>query len=188
MVIPVAIVVMRLQTNLQRKLWAITVFVCRLVYVLLSSVPNTIKSTDIFRVWVPTWIHLSLYIKFIQRGRVNIDIVPTMVTEELWVALALVSASTPVLMRVAKKFTTFGMTLTTSMAYGSRGEGNSKDSSTGRRRTGFRPDDVTNTSHVDAHMLKTMNEGASIGSTAESQIGILRQVDFQVSSETKEHM
>jgi len=32
MVIPVGIIVMKLQTNLQKKIWAITVFVCRLVY------------------------------------------------------------------------------------------------------------------------------------------------------------
>jgi hypothetical protein len=32
MVIPVTIIVMKLQTSLQRKLWAIAVFVCRLVY------------------------------------------------------------------------------------------------------------------------------------------------------------
>jgi hypothetical protein len=124
-------------------------------------------------------MHLSFYIRFIRSGRNNIDIVPTIITEELWVGLALVSASTPVLMRVAKKFTTSGMTLTTSMAYGS------KDSRSDRRRAGFRPDDVTNSSHVDTHMMKGMNEGASIGSNAESHIGILRQVDFEVSSETK---
>jgi hypothetical protein len=114
-------------------------------------------------------------------GRNNIDIVPTMITEELWIALALVSASTPVLMRVAKKFTTSGMMVSTTRGYGS------KSGSSHQKRTGFRPDDVTNTSHVDAHMLKSMHEGASIGSNADSHIGILRQVDFQVSSETKEN-
>lgn len=181
MVIPVGNIVMKLQTNLQRKMWAITVFVCRLVYALsVGLLSGTIKRTDNDRIWIPIWMHLSLYIQFIRSGRNNIDIVPTMITEELWVALALVSASTPVLMRVAKKFTTSGMTLSTTMAYGSKG------SSSHQRRTGFRPDDVTNTSLVNTHMLKSMNEGASIGSTAESHVGILRQVDFQVSSETKE--
>jgi hypothetical protein len=114
-------------------------------------------------------------------GRNNIDIVPTMITEELWVALALVSASTPVLMRVAKKFTGPGVTLNTTRGYGS------KSNSSKQKSTGFRPDDVTNTSHVDTHMLKRMHEGASIGSNADSHIGILRQVDFQVSSENKEN-
>lgn len=131
------------------------------------------------RVWIPTWMHLSFYLRFMKSGRTNIDIVPTMVAEELWVALALVSASTPVLMRVAKKFTTSGIAFTTTRGYGS------KLSSSNQRRTGFRPDDVSNTSRVDAHMLKSMNEGASIASNAESHVGILRQVDFQVLSETK---
>jgi hypothetical protein len=130
-------------------------------------------------IWVPAWLHLSVYIEFHRNGRSNIDIVPTMINEMLWVALALVSASTPVLMRVAKKFTTSGITLTTSMAYAS------KESRGDPKRPGFRPDDVTNTSQIDTHMMKNMHEGASIGSNADSHIGILRQVDFQVSSENK---
>ncbi|KAF7511449.1 hypothetical protein GJ744_004638 [Endocarpon pusillum] len=162
MVIPVAIIVMRLQTNLQKKIWAITVFVCRLV------------------VWVPMWMHLAFYLRFLRSGRNNIDIVPTMITEELWVALALVLTSTPVLMRVAKKFTTSGITLSTSKAYGSR------ESSSNQKKTGFRPDDVTNSSQVDTHRMRNLNEGASIESRAESQVGILRQVDFQISSESKD--
>lgn len=138
-----------------------------------------IKNADGRRIWAPLWMHLSFYIQFIQSGRTNIDIVPTIITEELWVGIALVSASTPVLMRVAKRFTTSGVVLTTTNGYGSR------ETASNQKRTGFRPDDVTNTSHVDAQMLKGMNEGASVGSTAESHVGILRQVDFQVSSETK---
>ena len=177
MVIPVTIIVMNLQTNIQRKLWAIAVFVCRLVYVFTTRLVRL--PTNKCSVWVPLWMHLSFYIQFDQSGRTNIDIVPTVVTEELWVALALVSASIPVLMRVAKKFTTCGIILSTTMQYGSR------QTSSNHRGTIFRPDDVTSTSHVDAHMMKGMNEGASIGSTTESHIGILRQVEFQVSSETK---
>lgn len=161
LVIPVGIIVMRLQTNLQKKIWAITVFMCRLV------------------VWIPAWLHLSAYIHFLRNGRNNIDIVPTMINEILWVGLALVSASTPVLMRVAKKFTTSGAIFTMSTGYGS------KDSRGDPRRPGFRPDNVTNTSQVDTHMMKSMHEGASIGSNADSHVGILRQVDFQVSSENR---
>jgi hypothetical protein len=138
------------------------------------------KTTDGYSVWVPLWMHLSFYIRFIRSGRPNIDIVPTIVMEELWLALALVSASTPVLMRVAKKFTTSGITISTTMQYGSRNASNNH-----RGGTGFRPDDVANTNHIDAHMMKGMNEGASIGSNAESHVGILRQVEFQVSSEHK---
>jgi hypothetical protein len=120
--------------------------------------------------------------KFVKNGRTNIDVIPSIVTEELWVTLALVSASTPVLMRVAKKFTTSGIALGTTVASSSK----SKEVSAHQRRTGFRPDNVTNSSHVDTQMMKGMGEGASIGSTAESHVGILRQVDFQVSSETKD--
>jgi hypothetical protein len=40
MVIPVGIIVMKLQTNLQKKIWAITVFVCRLVYASTQSAPR----------------------------------------------------------------------------------------------------------------------------------------------------
>lgn len=145
-----------------------------------SSFPTMIKCTNSCRVWVPMWIHLAFYLRFLRSGRNNIDIVPAMITEELWVALALVSASTPVLMRVAKKFTTSGVILSTSKGYGSR------ESSSNQRRTGFRPDDVTNSSHCDTHMMRNLNEGASIESRAESQVGILRQVDFQISSESKE--
>jgi len=139
-----------------------------------------IRYTDNHSIWIPLWLHLSLYIQFMRTGRNNIDIVPTIITEEFWIALALVSASTPVLMRVAKKFTAPGVTLNTARGYGS------KSGSNKQKTTGFRPDDVTNTSHVDTHMLKRMHEGASIGSNADSHTGILRQVDFQVSSETKD--
>lgn len=87
---------------------------------LLWGFPDTIRGTDKHSVWVPTWMHLSFYIEFFRSGRNNIDIVPTMVTEELWVALSLVSASKPVLMRVAKKFITSGVTFTTTISYGSK--------------------------------------------------------------------
>jgi hypothetical protein len=40
MVIPVGVIVMRLQTNLPKKIWAITVFVCRLVYASFKIPPN----------------------------------------------------------------------------------------------------------------------------------------------------
>src|ERR1700735_4892080 len=40
----------------------------------------------------------------------------TVAMEELWVTLALVSASTPALMRLAKRFTTSGVTLGTTQA------------------------------------------------------------------------
>lgn len=82
-------------------------------------------------------------------------------------------------MRVAKKFTTSGIALTTSMAYGS------KDSRGDQRTQEFRPDNVTNASQIDTHVMNIMHEGASIESTAESQVGILRHVDFKVSSETR---
>lgn len=114
-----------------------------------------------------------------------IDIVPSIVTEDMWVAIALVSSSVPVLLRITKKFTTMGVTITTQT-----------DSSNKTKRSQtltikmknvaavnqmvLRPEGGNgfNTIRVDAGKIK--GEGASIGSAAESQVGILRQVDFDV--------
>src|SRR5271155_331369 len=68
------------------------------------------------RIWIPAFAHLSFYLDFIRHGRDNIDIVSTVAMEELWVTLALVSASTPALMRLAKRFTTSGVTVGTTYA------------------------------------------------------------------------
>lgn len=118
--------------------------------------------------------------------------------EELWVTLALVSASTPALMRLAKRFTTSGVTLgTTHASSGSRTKElthklasfnkNKSTTATSKIETSrdmvLRPDEGFGTVIINA--TKATGEGASIGSNAESHIGILRQVEFDVSYETK---
>ena len=133
-----------------------------------------------------------------RHGRTNIDLVPTIVIEEFWVCLALVSASVPALMRIAKKFTTMGVHLGNSTVEQSSGrsrrtrEYNSQVASMKMRpvpngsQNGnmvLRPDHGVNTISIDAANMK--GEGASIGSNAESHVGILRQVDFEVSSDRK---
>lgn len=150
------------------------------------------------RIWIPAFTHLSFYLDFIRHGRDNIDIVPTVAMEELWVTLALVSASTPALMRLAKRFTTSGVTLGTTQA--SRSGSKTKEfthklASFNKNKTSsttsqiassnmvLRPDEGFGTVVINA--TKAAGEGASIGSNAESHIGILRQVEFDVSYEAK---
>jgi hypothetical protein len=161
-----------------------------------------------FRIWVPAFLNLDFYMDFNRGGRTNIGIVPSIAMEQLWLTLALVSASTPALMRIAKRFTTSGVTLGTT--YGSsrsRSESRSKEIShaltnftksrdrtqprtsnidgngNGNNGGELRPDQGINTISIDA--AKNRGEGASIGSTAESHVGILRKVDFDVSSESR---
>jgi hypothetical protein len=152
------------------------------------------------RIWIPAFMHLVFYLDFIRHGRDNIGIVTTIAMEELWITLALISASTPTLMRVAKRFTTTGVVLGTT--YGSSKSG-SKTKELTHQLANFsknrpvarasqiaspgdeilRPAQGLNTISIDA--AKETGEGASVGSTAESHVGILRQIDFDVSSETK---
>jgi hypothetical protein len=120
--------------------------------------------------------------------------------EELWVTLALISASLPVLMRIAKRFTTVGVALGTT--YGSsksasrtkefshklaRFNTNRLSTTTNKIESSgdmiLRPDEGFGT--VSIEVTKATGEDASIGSNAESQIGILRQVEFDVSYEPK---
>ena|SRR2546423_4269615 len=152
------------------------------------------------RIWMPAFAHLSFYLDFIKHGRDNIDIVSTVAMEELWVTFALVSASIPTLMRIAKRFTTSGVTMGTTYASNRSGSrmkefshklasfnqnksttATSKVEASGdmilRRDEGF--------SAVNINATKTRGEGVSIDSNAESHIGILRQVEFDVSYETK---
>jgi hypothetical protein len=143
---------------------------------------------------------LSFYLNFIKHGRDNIDIVPTVAMEELWVTLALVSASTPALMRLAKRFTTSGVTLGTTHAssksgsrtkefthklasFNNKNKLTSTTSQTATSNMVLRPDEGFGTVVINA--TKATGEGASIGSNAESHIGILRQVEFDVSYESK---
>jgi hypothetical protein len=146
---------------------------------------------------------LSSYLGFIHHGRNNIDIVVTVAMEEIWITLAFVSASIPALMRLAKRFITSGVTVGTTYA-SSRGGGGSrtKEFSSHKLATSdknrfsattskvdasgdivLRPDEGYGTVNVEA--TKAAGEGASISSNAESHIGILRQVEFDVSYEAK---
>lgn len=178
----------------------------------LSQSPSTLilnpTTLTFFRIWVPAFLNLDFYIDFNRGGRTNIGIVPSIAMEQLWLTLALISASTPALMRIAKRFITSGVTLGTT--YGSsrsRSASRSKEIShalasltksrdrtepqtsnvdgniNGNRGGELRPDQGINTISIDA--AKKRGEGASIGSTAESHVGILRKVDFDVSSETR---
>jgi hypothetical protein len=149
--------------------------------------------------------HLSYLIQYINHGSSLVDIVPTVVIEEFWICSALILSAIPVIMRIARKFTTLGVSISTNtVANPSSQSSRSKPSSKSKSgamsrfnlremarmsgtdstpRVAFRPeeDDGLNTIHVGAGQVK--DEGASIGSAAESHIGILRQVKFQVSSE-----
>lgn len=119
-------------------------------------------------------MHLAFYIQFMRIGRPNIDMVPIMVTEELWAALALVSASIPVVMRISKQFTTFGIALGAPV----------------KERTGrsFRlapyesspslpkdvmPSFVAGTIISDAPLANTANKDGSIHSTTGSHVAML---------------
>jgi hypothetical protein len=121
--------------------------------------------------------------------------------EELWVTLALISASIPALMRLAKRFTTSGVTLGTTYASSRSGsrtkELTRKLASINKTKSAtmtskiepsgdmiLRPDEGFGTVNIEA--TKAAGEGASIGSNAESHVGILRQVEFDVSYETKQ--
>lgn len=149
-------------------------------------------------------MHVVFYTRVMVNGRDNIDLVPVIAMEMLWVTLALVSASTPALMRIAKRFTTTGVTVRTvhstsksqsrtkeithQLASFSKNRATTKaskaDSSDNIESSGnhrFRPDQGVYSINIDA--TKREGEGGSIGSTAESHIGILKQVDFQVSYE-----
>ena len=127
-------------------------------------------------------------------GRTNIDIVTTIVIEEFWLCVALISASVPALMRIAKKFTTSGIHLGNTALYqsGSRSGNISQLASMKMKSMAngsqdgnsmLRSGQGVNTVCINAANAKA--DGASIGSKAESHVGILRRVDFEVSSDQK---
>jgi len=119
-----------------------------------------------------------------------------MITEDLWVASALISALIPTLVRIGMKFTTTGVTVNTL-----RGGSKTKDSSMQRYKLKrvvnegaekvkmfMRPDRAFNLASIDAVARQANGaEGTSLGggSAAESQVGILRQIGFRVSSENQ---
>ena len=157
--------------------------------------------TNKCRLWIPAFVHLVVYLNFIRHGRDNIDIIPAMCLEEVWITLTLILVAIPCLMRLAKRFTTTGVALGT--VYGSSRSGSktkefshpltsfNKNESAAKRSRGdslgenivLRPGQGLNSISIDAAREK--GEAASVGSTAESHIGILRKIDFEISSETK---
>ena len=162
-------------------------------------------------VWIPAWIHLSLYIKFMESDRPNIGIVPTIIAEVLWAAIALASASVPVLMKVAKRFTTPGMLVGeeinmsarpsrsrtkstpnhsansgTTHSHGTntttaRRWSNGRELSPATQLASLRPD-VEEDQAYTTSVLPGRRKSKSFNSSAESQVGILREVQFEVSS------
>lgn len=149
-------------------------------------------------------MHVVFYTRFILDGADNIGIVPTIAMEMLWVASTLISASTPALMRIAKRFTTAGVTVRTvngTSKSGSRAKdithqltGSKQNPASAKAskidppenddasaNPNFRPDQGIYSMSIDA--TKREAEGALIGSNAEPHIGILKQVDFEVSYE-----
>jgi hypothetical protein len=152
-------------------------------------------------------MHVVFYTRFMLHSRDNIGIVPTVAMEMVWVTLALISASTPALMRIAKRFTTAGVTVRTGNETSKSGS-RSKDithqletfnKSRASAKTSrvdpsenmdtsdnpnFRPDQGFYSISIDA--TKKEAEGGSIGSNAESHVGILKHVDFEVSYEANQ--
>lgn len=173
-------IVLNLQTSLKNKIWVINPFVCRSVYALTPGLCIRIGSTNVCRVWVPSWMHLAFYIQFMRIGRPNIDMVPIMATEELWAALALVSASIPVIMRISKQFTTLGVAV-----------GRPVKERTGRsirlapyESPRYPPKDmmpscVAGTIISDAPLANTSNKDGSIHSTTGSHVAMLGREESQ---------
>ena len=152
---------------------------------------------------------MVFYTRFISSGVENIGIVPTVVMEDLWVALAIVTAATPTLMRIAKRFTTSGVTVGSQLDYSKGSAGRSRSRKIGTRLMSLqkqapvettdemeagnhspvlRPDHGLHTANVISQpgMRRGNPEGAeSIGSTAESHMEILKHVDYDVAYEAR---
>ena len=193
LIAPVITAVLKLQISSKTKLRVIVAFAGRLAYAATPRASHPeIKSANRNRIWVPLWIHLAFYIQFTHTGRTNIDIVSTIVIEDLWVAFALVSASVPLFLRVGKEFTTSGVVLGTATAsrsketlnrsYKMRSVNNNSINGNIQHERVFCPDYVGN---IQAVIKRGSGEDVSIGSTAGSHVGILKRVEFEVSSSTK---
>jgi len=121
-------------------------------------------------------------------GRPNIDAVPTVITEQVWVALALIAASLPILLRIATKFTTSGLVLgglsrsSEPRLLSLKMRDTSGGSSGSRVEKRIRIDEIEHRAvedevgHCWKHSQSPGDESASVGSRADSQKGILQQV------------
>ncbi|WEW58783.1 hypothetical protein PRK78_004251 [Emydomyces testavorans] len=133
--------------------------------------------------------------RFLQYERPNIGIVPTIISEELWASISLFSASIPVLMRVAKRFTT-SREVGDRTASGSRYNKSSRSKKTpdqsfemasSNSHSNWQPHrnkavSYLNEDNYTAAVLPGKSAPESINSTSESQVGILREVQVEVSS------
>jgi hypothetical protein len=126
-----------------------------------------------------------------RHGRTNIDMVPTIVIEEFWLCVALFTASFPAIMRIAKKFTTSGIhlgntTLQQSRSrtgdFGHLASRNMRLVPNGSQNSTMILPPVQGTNTVNINASNTRADVESVGSKAESHVGILKRVDFEVSS------
>ena len=186
-------IVWSIQFGTQAKLVVTIAFLCRLMYVKMRScIISPIPSADVFRhrVWVPIFLHAAFYVDFIRTATSSIQIVPTIVSEELWAAFSIVSASIPLIMSDVRKFSTSGMSLGAS----------SLNNSSNKSRTveakqpipsahNHEPDEAEGdialrpTYDRGAYSISVFaNETARNITTSESTQGILRKVSFESSS------
>ena len=134
-----------------------------------------------------------MYISFLRSATGSIDIVPTIVTEELWVAISLVSASLPLIISDMGKFSTLGMQLGTASM-------NNSSNKSGTREQLPPPaplpeyDEYEEEENESAIVLRPLHDRGRVsstvlspgtsqsGCTTESKRGILRKVSFGSSS------
>jgi len=172
LVIPVAMTVWNIQFGIQTKIVVTVAFLCRLI------------------VWIPIFLHAALYIDFIRTATSSIQIVPTMVSEELWAAFSIVSASIPLIMSDVRKFSTSGMSLGTASLNNSSNRSKTEE---GKQPTPPSHDYELNEAEADIALRPAHDRGAYSSSvlangitrhisTSESKQGILRKVSFESSS------
>ncbi|KAI1925908.1 hypothetical protein LOZ65_002720 [Ophidiomyces ophidiicola] len=169
--------VLNLQVATKTKVFVIVAFLTRLI------------------VLVPAWIHLVCYRRFLQHGSDNIGIVSTIISEELWASVALVSTSIPVLMRVAKKFSV-SREIGETTARGSRSNKSratkktpnpSFEMASANGHGNWQPHKNQEASylHRDNYSVAVFPRKLapeSITSTSESHVGILREIQVEISS------
>nr|KMM70265.1 hypothetical protein CPAG_06577 [Coccidioides posadasii RMSCC 3488] len=166
-----------LQVSRKTKIFVVAAFSSRLV------------------VLIPAWVHVACYDRFLKKGRSNIGIVSTIITEELWASIALFSASIPVLMRVAKQFTV-SREVGDRIIRDSRYVGSSRSKKTLDHNIEMTPtssqgnwqplrnktEPYLHEDNYNAAILSKKKTTGSINSASESQVGILREVQVEVSS------
>ncbi|KAI2006513.1 hypothetical protein LOZ50_003075 [Ophidiomyces ophidiicola] len=165
-----------------------TMLECAPVFRVVSQVLNFSLSFLFFQT-------LLCYRRFLQHGSDNIGIVSTIISEELWASVALVSTSIPVLMRVAKKFSV-SREIGETTARGSRSNKSratkktpnpSFEMASANGHGNWQPHKNQEASyrHRDNYSVAVLPRKLapeSITSTSESQVGILREIQVEISS------